>query len=79
MPLPSLFDSYGDSRPWGVPRAAAYGAAIGALAAIVKMLEPAHHAGALVAKLIEIPAAALAFAALFAAGAALRNALVVRF
>jgi len=76
--IPSLFNSAGDARPWRVPRAGAYGAVVGALAAVVKMLEPSHYGAALARHLIEIPAAALAFAALFAAGAALRNALARR-
>jgi uncharacterized membrane protein len=78
MPLPSFFASSDNPRPWSVSRAAAFGAVLGALAAIFKMLELVHHGDALAAKLIEIPAAALAFALLCALAAALRNVLVQR-
>jgi len=73
MPLPSLHVSGGGARAWSVARAAAYGAGIGALAALVKtfglMREPASAA----VYFVQIVGAALAFALLCAGAAALRN------
>ena len=54
-------------------RAAVYGAGIGALAALFKTLGLRHEAGSALAHLLEIAAAALAFALLCAAAAALHN------
>jgi hypothetical protein len=63
-------------RLWNVAHAAAYGAVIGALAALFKALRPlAAGAGTEIftAKLVEIATAALVFALLCAAAAILRN------
>jgi hypothetical protein len=69
--LPSLFASSGEARPWGVARAAGYGAGIGIAAAVLRLLGPA--AAAPPAPALEILGAALGFALLCAAAAALRN------
>jgi hypothetical protein len=79
MPLPSLFDSANNARVWSVPRAAAYGAGIGAVAALFKAFGPVHGAGSAAAHVVEIGAAALAFALICAGAAALRNFLARRF
>jgi len=73
MPFPSFFVSGDGTRAWSVRRAAAYGAGIGALAALFKTLGPRHEAGSVPADFLEITAAALAFALLCAAAAALHN------
>jgi len=73
MPLPSFFASGDSPRVWSVTRAAVYGAGIGAFAASFKTLGPRHEAGSAPAHLLEIAAAALAFALLCAAAAALHN------
>jgi len=78
MPLPSLFISRKDAQAWSIPRAGAYGAGIGALAALFKVLEPLHERASVVAGLAEIAGAALAFALLCAGAAALRNAIARR-
>lgn len=76
MPLPSLYRSREPASSWNVARAACCGAVIGALAALFKTLGP-FRAGAgtgnLTDHLMEIAAAALAFALLCAAAATLRN------
>jgi hypothetical protein len=69
--LPSLFASSGEAQPWGVVRAAGYGAGIGIAAAVLRLLGPA--AAAPPAHAVEILGAALGFALLCAAAAALRN------
>ena len=86
MLLPSLHSGGGDAQAWSVARAAAYGAVVGALAALFKTFGPLRGTGLgarsasenLLASLPEIAGAALAFALLFAAAAALRNFIVRR-
>ena len=78
MPIPSLYLSKDAARPWSVARAAAYGAGIGALAALFKVFGPAHTAGPLAATVLQIVAAILAFALLCAGAAALRNLIAGR-
>ncbi len=73
MPFPSFFVSGDGTRTRSVRRAAAYGGGIGALAAFFKTLGSLHAAGSARAHLLEIAAAALAFALLCAAAAALHN------
>jgi hypothetical protein len=73
MPLPSFFASGDGTRVWSITRAAVYGAGIGALGALFKTLGPRHEAGSVPADFLEIAAAALAFALLCAAAAALHN------
>ncbi len=73
MPLPSFFAPGNSTRVWSITRAAVYGAGIGALAALFKTLGPRHEAGSVPADFLEIAAAALAFALLCAAAAALHN------
>ena len=58
---------------WNMTRAAVYGAGIGALAALFKTLGPRHEAGSVPVDFLQIAAAALAFALLCAAAAALHN------
>lgn len=88
--LPSLYSVSDDDRTWSVPRAAGYGAAIGALAAAFKMFGMARLAGAGgpigghvsedgAGGAMQIALAALAFALLCAAAAALRNYLARHF
>jgi len=71
--LSLLFASGKTARAWSVPRAAAYGAGVGALAALFKTLGPLHEAGSASANVLQIAGAALAFALLCAGAAALRN------
>ncbi len=71
--LPSLFISADGARAWSMTRAAAYGAGLGALAALFKTLGPLHRIGSAAASFGEIAGAALAFALLCAGAAALRN------
>jgi len=78
MPFPSLFNSAGDGRSWSLPRATAYGAAIGALAAVLRLFG-LHQTAASAAPAWEIAAAALGFALLCGAAAALRNLIARRF
>ncbi len=74
MPLPSLYKSEMPARAWNVAHAAVYGALIGALAAVFKTLGPfSAGRGGPADSLLEIGAAALAFALLCAGAAALRN------
>ncbi len=81
MPLPSLFTSGDSARAWSMTRAAAYGAGIGALAALFKAFGPLRQTAALAnsptenlaANFLEIAGAALAFALLCAGAAAIRN------
>jgi hypothetical protein len=79
MPLPSLFASADNARVWRIPRAATYGAGIGALAALFKAFGPMHGAGSAAAHVLEVGAAALAFALICAGAAALRNCLARLF
>jgi hypothetical protein len=86
MPLPSLYVAGDGARAWSIARAAAYGAGIGAFAALFKTLAPlrvADSAGAdlterLAANFPEIAGATLAFAVLCAGAAALRNLIARR-
>jgi hypothetical protein len=71
--MPSLFTP-GSPRDWNVPRAGAYGACIGLAAALIKMFSP----GAASPHIYEVAAAAVGFAVLCAAAAALRNAVARR-
>ena len=75
--LPSLYTSAEGVRAWSLARAAAYGAGIGALAALLKIFALRHEsAGA--AQIWELAEVALAFALLCAGAAALRNFLAQR-
>jgi len=86
MPLPSLWISDSSVRAWSLPRAAGYGAGIGALAALFKTLAALREAGVasssvagnLAAALPEIVAATLAFGLLCVAACVLRNLLARR-
>ncbi len=73
MPFPLFFVSGDGKRAWSVRRAAACGAGVGALAALFKTFGPLHETGSVPAHFLEIAAAALAFALLCTAAAALRN------
>jgi cbb3-type cytochrome oxidase subunit 1 len=80
MMLPSLYKSSETDHTWNVAHAACYGAVIGLLAAIFKIFGPLR-AGApfnLFGNLTEIVLAAIAFALLCVAAAALRNYVVRR-
>jgi hypothetical protein len=76
--LPSLFRSDDDARPWGVPRAALYGAGLGLLAALIKLFGPFHATERTLPFALEIGVAVLAFAILCAGAALLRNLLARR-
>jgi len=82
VPLPSLYISKGEARVWSVLRAAGYGAAIGALAALFKSFGPLRESSGvfenLLAHLPEVARATLAFALLCAGAAALRNFIAQR-
>jgi hypothetical protein len=78
--LPSLYLSGDRAREWSVTRAMAYGAAIGAVAALFKTLGPFRSAVAgrglaasLTAGMLEIAAAMIAFAVLCGGASAVRN------
>jgi hypothetical protein len=76
--LPSLHRSETTVQPWSIGRAAAYGAFIGALAALFKAWAPLRltaeiEGGGLSAVAVEVAGAAIGFALLCAAAAALRN------
>lgn len=75
MPLPSFYRSEEPARAWNVTHAAAFGAVIGALAALFKTLGPfaAGSQRSFTDNLLEIALAALAFALLCVAAATLRN------
>ena len=76
MPLPSFYRSGDSFRPWRVTHAAACGAALGALAALLKTLAPIGLSGGLLgrtAAIEQIALVAACFAALCAAAAMLRN------
>jgi len=73
MPFPSFFVSGDGTRAWSVTRAAAYGAAIGALAAFFTTFGPLGEAGSAPMHLLEIAAVASGFALLCSAAAVLRN------
>ena len=76
--LPSLFASGENARTWSVSRAAIYGAAVGAAAALFKILGPLHASASAAARVFDIAGAALAFALLCAAAALVRNLIVRR-
>jgi hypothetical protein len=84
MLIPSLYVSRDAARAWSVARAAAYGAMIGAAAALLKTLGPLHGAfrhapsGDLAANIPEIVGAAAGFAVLCAGAAFLRNRIARR-
>jgi hypothetical protein len=79
MPLlPSLRSSETTAQPWSIGRAAAYGAFIGVLAALFKAWAPLRltaevQSRGLSAVAVEVVGAAIGFALLCAAAAALRN------
>jgi hypothetical protein len=75
--LPSLYTPGEGARAWSLARAAAYGAGIGALAALLKIFG-LRHDGAGAAQVWELAEVALAFALLCAGAAALRNFLARR-
>ena len=77
--LPSLFASGENARTWSVSRAAIYGAAVGAAAALFKTLGPLHEPGSAAVRALEIAGAALAFALLCAGAALVRNLIARRF
>jgi hypothetical protein len=71
MPLPSLYVSRDKPREWSIARAAAYGAALGAIAGLFKTMIYSHqHVAVGVA---EFAGAVLGFALLCAGATALRN------
>ena len=81
MPLPSLFQSSENAQAWIVVHAAAYGAGLGALAALFKTLGPTRAtaaAASLTHSAVEIVGAAVVFALLCAGAAALRNVVARR-
>ncbi len=79
MPLPSMLKAPAGMRAWSVARAAAFGAAIGLAAAVLRMLgpfgsaAPGHGINRLTDNLFQIAVAAAGFGLLCAAAAALRN------
>lgn len=72
MALLSLFVSGDSGRAWNVPRAAAFGAGVGLLAALFKAFGPFHEGGG-GESLVTIAAVAVAFALLCGGAAVLRN------
>ncbi len=79
MPLRRIRPYAGaNASPWNTGRAAFYGAAVGAVAAVFKLLAPWSEPHSLVADAREIVGAALAFALLCGLAAALRNFIVRR-
>ncbi len=73
MLLPSRQLKAASAQPWSIPRASAYGAVIGMLAATVKSLGLARDGVAHGGSLAEIAGAAVGFALLCAGAAAARN------
>lgn len=75
MLLPSFYRSQDADRPWNPAYAALCGAGIGAVAGLLKTVNPFRVAPpeTLINHLIDIAVAALGFALLCAAAAALRN------
>ncbi|HML07088.1 MAG TPA: hypothetical protein VK430_03030 [Xanthobacteraceae bacterium] len=78
MPLASFFGSRDGARTWSPARGAAYGAGIGAVAALWKISWQLRGAGSTGAHLLEVAGAALAFALLCAGAALLRNLIARR-
>jgi hypothetical protein len=78
MPLPSLYLAADGARAWSIARAAAYGGAIGAVAALFKTFGPGREAGLGTANFVEIAAVAFGFALLCSVVATLRNLIVRR-
>jgi hypothetical protein len=76
MPLPSLYVSGDKPREWRVSRAAAYGAALGVVAGLIKTLVSSHQA--IATSVPEIAGAAIGFALLCAGATALRNFIAQR-
>lgn len=82
--LPRFYLSSDKRHVWSVTRAATCGAGIGAVAALAKTLGPAHgpFAGSIGQRFLpmlpELVVAALSFALLCAAAAALRNFIAQR-
>ena len=76
MPLPSLYVSGDKPRQWSVTRAAAYGAALGAVAGLLKTLAFSHQA--IATSVPEIAGAAVGFALLCGGATALRNVIARR-
>jgi len=74
-----LFASGENARTWSLSRAAVYGAAVGAVAALFKIFGPLHAPGAAATRVLEIAGAALAFALLCAGAALARNLIARRF
>jgi hypothetical protein len=68
-----------DALPWNTGRAASYGAVVGAVAAVFKLLAPWSGPLSLAADAREIAGAAFVFALLCGLAAALRNLIVRRF
>jgi hypothetical protein len=79
MPLPSFYASTERARAWSVTRAAAYGAGVGALAALFKTFGPLHGAAPAAARVFEIAVVAAVFALSCGAAALLRNFVARRF
>ena len=78
MPLPSLYLAADGARAWSVARAAAYGGAVGAVAALFKAFGPGREAGSGTTNLVEIAAVAFGFALLCSVAAIVRNFIVRR-
>ncbi len=78
MPFPSLYLAADGARAWSIARAAAYGGAIGAVAALLKTFGPGREAGLGAVNFVEIAAAAFGFALLCSVAAILRNFIVGR-
>jgi hypothetical protein len=76
MPLPSLYVSGDKPREWNIARAAAYGAALGSIAGLLKTLALSHQATA--TSVPEIVGVTLGFAVLCAGATALRNVVARR-
>jgi len=79
MPLPSLYRGDEGAQDWRLTRAAAYGAGIGAAAALFKMLGPLGERIWDPSKFLELVGAAIAFALLCSGAALVRNMLARRF
>ena len=76
MPLPSLYVTQDKTREWSVARAALYGAVLGIVAGAFKTFGPSHQA--IATSVPQIVGATVAFAALCAGAAALRNVIAQR-